>query len=140
MTKEKNEADTNLSKELQGIVDSVSNLNVLQISQLVKAMEDKFGVTASAPVVMATAVTGANGQEATAAEEKASYKVVLKSDGGKKIPVIKALREIKTNLGLKEAKELVDEAPSVVEEDADKELAEKIKKKLEEAGAEISLE
>lgn len=114
-------------------------MNVLQLSKLVKALEEKFGVTAAVPIT-ATASATAAGEQGTASEEKDSSKVILKSDGGKKIPVIKALRKIRADLGLKEAKELVDNLPSTVEEDADKEKAEEIKKILEEAGAEVELQ
>ncbi|MBU0708699.1 50S ribosomal protein L7/L12 [Patescibacteria group bacterium] len=133
------EQATQVSKELQKIIDAISKLNVLQLSELVGALEDKFGVTANTPTLAAIPAADANGQEA-ANEEKDSFKIILKSDGGKKIPVIKALREIRADLGLKEAKDLVDNLPSVIEEEAIKEKAEEIKKKLEAAGAEVSLE
>lgn len=126
-----------VSSELQKIIDQISELNVLQLSELVEALEDKFGVTAAAPV--AAVAAGATEQN-NGREEKDAYNVVLKSDGGQKIPVIKALRKIKADLGLKEAKELVDQAPSAIEEDVDKDKAEEIKKELEEAGAEVELQ
>lgn len=120
-------------KSLQ-ILEQIKSLTILELSDLVKAVEEEFGVSAAAPV----AVAGAAGAAAPAAEEKTEFDVVLKSFGAKKLDVIKAVREI-TGLGLKEAKDLVEGAPKNVKEGASKEDAEEIKKKLEEAGAEVEL-
>lgn len=117
------------------IMSAIEGMTVLELSELVKAMEEKFGVSAAAPVAVA-AVAGAPAGEAAA--EKDSFDVILASAGDKKINVIKVVREI-TGLGLKEAKELVDGAPKPVKEGAAKAEAEEIKAKLEEAGATIEL-
>ena len=116
------------------ILDAIKELTIIELADLVKAVEEEFGVSAAAPV----AVAGAAGAAAPAAEEKTEFDVVLKSFGAKKLDVIKAVREI-TGLGLKEAKDLVEGAPKNVKEGASKEDAEEIKKKLEEAGAEVEL-
>ena len=115
------------------IMEAIENMTVLELSELVKAMEEKFGVSAAAPVAVA-AVGGA----AAAAEEKDEFNVVLASAGDKKINVIKAVREA-TGLGLKEAKALVDGAPAAVKENVAKAEAEELKAKLEEAGATVEL-
>jgi len=125
------------SKSLEDILSTVENMTVLELSELVKALEDKFGVSAQAMVAAAPAA-GAATAGAAPAEEKSEYDVELKSPGQKKIEVIKAVRQI-TSLGLKEAKELVDKAPNVVKEKVSQEEAEKIKKQLEDAGAEVEL-
>ena len=117
------------------ILEAIENMTVLELSELVKAMEEKFGVSAAAPVAVA-AVGGA--APAAAEEEKTEFTVVLTSAGEKKINVIKAVREA-TGLGLKEAKELVDGAPKPVKENIGKAEAEELKKKLEEAGATVEL-
>ena len=117
------------------ILEAIENMTVLELSELVKAMEEKFGVSAAAPVAVA-AVGGA--APAAAEEEKTEFTVVLASAGDKKINVIKAVREA-TGLGLKEAKELVDGAPKPVKENVGKAEAEELKKKLEEAGATVEL-
>ena len=116
------------------ILDAIKELTIIELADLVKAVEEEFGVSAAAPV----AVAGAAAAGAPAAEEKTEFDVVLKSFGAKKLDVIKAVREI-TGLGLKEAKDLVEGAPKNVTEGASKEDAEEIKKKLEEAGAEVEL-
>ncbi|GAB4563329.1 MAG: 50S ribosomal protein L7/L12 [Geothermobacteraceae bacterium] len=118
------------------VVEFIENMSVLELAELVKELEDKFGVSAAAPVAVAAAP--AAGGEAAAAEEKDEFDVVLASAGDKKINVIKVVRAI-TGLGLKEAKEMVDGAPSTVKEAASKEEAEDIKKQLEEAGASVEL-
>lgn len=130
------EKETKLNDKQQKVVDMVSEMSVLELSQVVKALEDKFGVSAAAPVAMAAAPAAAAGAEA--AEEKDSFDVELTSFGAQKIAVIKAVRTF-TDLGLKEAKELVEAAPKVVKEGAKKEEAEQIKKTLEEAGATVTL-
>jgi large subunit ribosomal protein L7/L12 len=117
------------------VVDYLSSLSVMDIAALTKELEDKWGVSA-APIAVAGAVAGAG--EAAAAEEKTEFDVELTDIGAKKINVIKAIREI-TSLGLKEAKELVEAAPKVVKEAVSKEEAEDVKKKLEEAGATVTV-
>ncbi len=119
------------------IIEALKGMTVMDLVDLVKAIEDEFGVSASAPVMMA-AMPAAGAGAAEAAEEKTEWDVVLKEAGPKKLNVIKVLRQI-TGLGLKEAKELVDKAPSTIKEGISKEEAEDIKKKLEEAGAVIEL-
>ncbi|QTA38316.1 50S ribosomal protein L7/L12 [Thermosipho ferrireducens] len=125
---------------LEEIVSAIENLTVAELAELVKMLEDKFGVSASAPV-MAMPVAGAAAGGAAQAEEKTEFDVVLKSFGAKKINVIKIVREI-TGLGLKEAKDLVEKAgtpDAVIKEGVKKEEAEEIKKKIEEAGGEVEL-
>ena len=127
-----------VTKEAQAVIDSVEKMTVLELSQLVKALEDKFGVVAAAPVAMAApAAAGGSGEDAGDAAD-ATVDVILKSAGDKKIQVLKAVREV-TGLGLKEAKELVDSAPKAVKEGVSKEEAETLKKQLEEQGAEIEI-
>lgn len=116
------------------IMQAIEEMTVLELSELVKAMEEKFGVSAAAPVAVAAAPAAAG----AAAEEKTEFDVILASAGDKKINVIKVVREV-TGLGLKEAKALVDGAPAPVKEGASKEDAEALKAKLEEAGATVEL-
>lgn len=116
------------------IMQAIEEMTVLELSELVKAMEEKFGVSAAAPVAVAAAPAAG----AAAAEEKTEFNVILASAGDKKINVIKVVREV-TGLGLKEAKALVDGAPAPVKEGASKEDAEALKAKLEEAGATVEL-
>ncbi|MBI3120415.1 MAG: 50S ribosomal protein L7/L12 [Candidatus Kerfeldbacteria bacterium] len=123
-------------KKFQALITQIEGMSVLELSELVKVLEKKFGVSAAAPVVMAGAVAG--GAAAEEVEEKTSFNVELTETGGNKIAVIKVVREV-TEKGLKEAKELVDGAPTVVKEGVSKEDAEKIKAKLEEAGAKVTL-
>ncbi len=129
-----------LSEKAQGILDTVEGLTVLELANLVKALEDKFGVTASAPagMVVAGGVPGAGAPGAAPAEEKTTFTVVLQSIGAQKIQVIKEIRAV-TTLGLKEAKDLVEAAPKTVKEGIPKDEAEKIKKQLEGVGAKIEL-
>jgi len=122
--------------KVEEILDAIGSLTVLEAAELKKAMEEKFGVSAAAPVAAVAAMPGAGVAEAE--EEKYEFDVILSSIGDKKIQVIKALREV-TSLGLKEAKELVDGAPSTIKEAASKEEAEQIKAKLEEQGASVEL-
>ena len=129
-------SDVELSDKAQKILDMVKELPVLELANLVKAMEDVFGVSAAAPVAMMAG--GAAGGDAGAAAEKDSFDVELTSAGGSKINVIKVVREI-TGLGLKEAKDIVDGAPKNIKEGVKKEEAEEIKTKLEEAGASVEL-
>ena len=123
--------------DLEKIADDLSNLTVLEAAELSKLLEEKWGVSAAAPVAVAAA-PGAGGGEAAAAEEKDEFDVVLAGVGDKKINVIKEVRAI-TGLGLKEAKDLVESAPKAVKEGVAKDEAEEIKKKLEEAGASVEL-
>jgi large subunit ribosomal protein L7/L12 len=122
------------------VIEFIANMSVLELSQFIKELEEKFGVTAAAPVAAVAAVApqaGAAG-EAAPAEEKTEFDVILAEVGGNKINVIKVVREI-TGLGLKEAKELVESAPKPVKTGVSKEEAEEIKKKLEEAGAKVEI-
>lgn len=116
------------------ILNAISEMSVLELSELVKAIEDKFGVSAAAPVAVAAAAPAA----AAAEEEKTEFDVILKDVGAQKIQVIKAVREI-TGLGLKDAKAIVDGAPKVVKTGVAKAEAEEMKKKLEEAGATVEM-
>lgn len=116
------------------LLDAIGSLTVLEAAELKDKMEDKFGVTAAAPVAMAAAVAGPGAE----AEEQTEFDVILAGIGDKKIQVIKAVREV-TSLGLKEAKDLVDNAPNPVKEGVSKEEAEAIKAKLEEQGATVEL-
>ena len=116
------------------IIEAIKNMTVLELNELVKACEEEFGVSAAAPV----AVAGVAAPGAAAAEEQTEFTVVLEAAGAEKIKVIKAVREI-TGLGLKEAKELVDGAPSNVKEGVEKAEAEAIKKQLEEVGATVAM-
>jgi len=123
------------SEKIQQILDMVKEMSVLELSELVKAFEDEFGVSASAPVAMAAVAAPA---AAEAAEEKTEFDVILASAGAQKLQVIKVVREL-TGLGLKESKELVDNAPKPVKEGISKEQAEEIKAKLTEAGATVEI-
>jgi large subunit ribosomal protein L7/L12 len=116
----------------------LENANMLEISELIKEIEDKFGVTAAAPVAIAGGAALAEGDAAGSAEEKTEFDIELTGVGEKKINVIKVIRTI-TSLGLKEAKELADNAPSMVKEAVSKDEAEEVKKQLEEAGATVTL-
>jgi large subunit ribosomal protein L7/L12 len=120
----------------QDVVEFISSMSVLELSELVKELEEKFGVSAAAPVAVSGAPAGQAAQ--AEAEEKTEFDVILSQVGDKKIQVIKAIRAI-TGLGLKEAKALVDEAPKPIQEGASKEEAEDIKKQLEEAGATVEI-
>ena len=122
------------SEKITNIVEEIKTLTILELADLVKAVEEEFGVSAAAPV----GVVAAAGAAAPAAEEKTEFDVVLKEFGAKKLDVIKAVREI-TGLGLKEAKEMVESAPKAVKEGVSKDEAESIKKSLEEAGAEVEV-
>jgi len=120
----------------QDILDAIGSMSVLELSQLIKDMEDKFGVSAAAPV--AAAAPAAGGAPAAAAEEKTEFTVMLMAAGENKVNTIKAVREV-TSLGLKEAKDLVDGAPKPIKEGINKAEAETIKKKMEEAGAKVEV-
>ncbi len=129
--------ETSLSDNSQKIIEGIEKMSVLELNELVKALEDKFGVIAAAPVAIAGAAAGT---DAAAANDDASstVSVVLTDCGDKKIQVLKAVREV-TGLGLKEAKQLVDSVPKEVKEDIEKDEAEKIKKTLEEQGAKVEI-
>jgi large subunit ribosomal protein L7/L12 len=131
---EKRQMTANISR--QDVIDYIANMTVLELSEFVKELEEKFGVSAAAPVAMVAAAPAA--QAAEAAPEKTEFDVVLTGSGDKKIQVIKEVRAI-TGLGLKEAKALVDGTPGKVKEGVSREEAEKIKKQLEEAGATVEI-
>jgi large subunit ribosomal protein L7/L12 len=120
------------------LIKAISSLSVVELSELVKALEEKFGVSAAAPVALAATPVAGSAAPATGGEEKSEVNVVLASIGASKINVIKVVREV-TGLGLKEAKDLVDGAPKTVKENVAKAEAEEIKKKLTEAGATVEL-
>ena len=122
------------SEKITNILEEIKSLTIVELADLVKAVEEEFGVSAAAPV----GVVAVAGAAAPAAEEKTEFDVVLKSFGAKKLDVIKAVREI-TGLGLKEAKEMVEGAPKTVKEGVSKDEAESLKKTLEEAGAEVEV-
>ncbi|MFA5158994.1 MAG: 50S ribosomal protein L7/L12 [Candidatus Omnitrophota bacterium] len=131
--------EVKLSEKLQSILTSIETLSVLELAELVKALEVKFGVSAAAAAPVAIAAGGAVAAGgAAAADEKTSFTVVLVSAGDKKINVIKEIRTV-TSLGLKEAKDLVEGAPKTIKEDVNKEEAEKIKKVLEAQGAKVEI-
>ena len=120
------------------VINWLSNQSVIEIADLVKELEDKWGVSAAAPVAAVAAAPGAAEANASSQEEKTEYDVILKSFGGNKIAVIKEVRSI-TGLGLKEAKDLVESAPKPIKEAIDKNESEEIKKKLEAVGAEVEI-
>ena len=120
------------------LLDAFKEMTLIELSEFIKAFEEQFDVTAAAPVAMAVAGPGGGGAAAPVEDEKDEFDVVLESDGGKKIQVIKVVREI-TSLGLKEAKDAVDNTPSTLKEGISKAEAEEIKKKLEEQGAVVEL-
>ena len=131
--------EVKISEKLQNILTSIETLTVLELAELVKALEVKFGVSAAAAAPVAIAATGgAAAGGAAAADEKTSFTVILASAGDKKINVIKEIRTV-TSLGLKEAKDLVEGAPKTIKEDVNKEEAEKIKKVLEAQGAKVEI-
>lgn len=123
-----------MSDKVAKMIEDVKSLTVLELSELVKALEEEFGVSAAAPVAVAAAPAAA----AAPAEEKTEFDVILKNIGAQKIQVIKAVREI-TGLGLKEAKDLVDAAPKAIKEGVSKDDADSMKEKLEKAGAEVEV-
>lgn len=120
------------------MIEAIKRMSVLELSELVKALEEEFGVSAAAPVAVAAAPGAGAAPEAAAEEEKTSFDVILSSTGDKKIQVIKVVRSL-TSLGLKEAKALVDEAPKPVKEGVNKDEAERAKAQLEEAGATVEI-
>ncbi len=138
MTEEKKEVE--VPEKFKKLVTEIEKMSVLELSELVKVLEDKFGVSAAAPVMMGAAMAGAAGasEAGAAAEEKTEFDVEVTAAGASKINVIKVVREV-TGLGLKDAKDLVDAAPKVIKERVAKAEAEEMKKKLEEAGATVTL-
>ena len=139
MPEEKKE-EIKLTGDAKKIMDAIEKMTVLELNDLVKALEDKFGVSAAAPVMMgAMPAAGANGGETEPIEEKTEFDVILADSGANKIAVIKAVREINQALGLVEAKSLVESAPKPVLEGVKKDRAEEAKKKLTEAGAKVEL-
>jgi large subunit ribosomal protein L7/L12 len=127
-----------MSDKLQGIVDQIKELTLLEASELVKMMEETFGVSAAAAAVAAPAAGGGGGEAAAPAEEQTEFDVILQAAGGQKINVIKVVREV-TALGLKEAKDLVEAAPKAVKEGVSKEEAETVRQKLADAGATVEV-
>ena len=125
--------------KLEKLVDDLSSLTVLEAAELAKLLEDKWGVSAAAPVAMAAAAGGAAAAPAEAAEEQTEFTVILTGAGEKKINVIKEVRTVRPDLGLKEAKDLVEGAPQNIKENVSKQEAEDIKSKLEAAGATIQI-
>jgi|SRR3989338_1807603 len=131
------EVKTEVPEKFKSLVESIDKLSALELSELVKILEDRFGVSAAAPMMMA-GVPAAGGAGAAAAEEKTDFTVELTEAGSNKIAVIKVVREV-TGKGLKEAKDLVDGAPKAIKENVPKAEAEELKKKLEEAGGKVVL-
>ena len=129
--------EVKVPEKFQKLVTEIEKMSVLELSELVKVLEEKFGVSAAAPMMMG-AMPAAGGAEATAVEEKTEFDVEVTAAGASKISVIKVVREV-TGLGLKDAKDLVDAAPKVIKEKAPKKDAEEMKKKLEAAGATVTL-
>ncbi len=137
--KEEKKPDVKVSAKLSKLIEEIEKLSVLELSELVKALEVKFGVTAAAPMAMATAAGSPAGTSDEGASEQTTFNVILADGGANKISVIKAVREIVPTLGLKEAKDLVDGAPKPVVEGVNKENAQEAKTKLEAAGAKVEL-
>lgn len=131
--------ETKVSDKVQKIVDAVKELSLMEVSDLVKALEDTFGVTAAAPMMMAGAMPAAGAAAAAPAEEQTEFTVILKDAGANKIGAIKAVRTLKPELGLGEAKAFVEKVPATVLENVKKEDAEAAKKTLEEAGCVVEL-
>ena len=127
-----------MSVTKEDVIEFISNMTVLELSELVKDLEEKFGVSAAAPVAVAAAGAAPAGDAGAPAEEKTEFDVILKEVGGQKIKVIKEVRAV-TGLGLKEAKELVESAPKPVKEAVSKDEAEKIKEQIEGAGATVEI-
>jgi large subunit ribosomal protein L7/L12 len=134
----KAEATEEMELSNEQILKAVEKMPVLQLAELIKLVEERFGVSAAAPMAVAAAPSGGGGQAAAAVEEKTAFDVILASAGDKKIQVIKVVREL-TSLGLKEAKDLVEAAPKAVKTGVSKEEAESMKKKLEESGAKAEI-
>ena len=136
---EENAPEINLSDKAQEILDSIENLSVMELADLVKALEEKFGVSAAAPVAVAGAAPAAGGEAAEEEEEKTAFSPMLTEIGNQKIKVIKEVRAV-TSLGLKEAKDFVDgDLPAAIKEDVSEEEANKIKEQVESAGAKVEI-
>ena len=129
-----------MATKIEDALDIIKGMTLLELRDLNKAIEEEFGITAAAPMMMAAGPAAAGGEAAAPEEEKTEFTVVLKSFGENKINVIKAVREVVSGLGLKEAKDLVEAAPTKVKEGITKDEAESIRAKLSEAGADISVE
>lgn len=138
--KEEKKASKEVSKDLEAIIEKIEKLSVLELADLVHALEDKFGVTAAAPMAMAAGPAAGGAPSGEPAEEKTSFNVVLTNAGANKIGAIKAVREIVPTLGLKEAKDLVESAPKPVLEGVNKATADEAKAKLTAAGATVELQ
>ena len=138
-TDSKEKTQTKVPAKFKSLVEEVEKLSVVELSELVKVLEDRFGVSAAAPMAAAPAAGSTETGEAAAEEGKSEFTIILKEAGEKKIDVIKAVREI-SGLGLAESKAVVDGAPKTVKENAPKDEAEAAKKKLEDAGAKVELE
>lgn len=139
MTEEKvDKKEVEVPEKFKKLVEEIEKMSVLDLSELVKVLEDKFGVSAAAPMMMGAMPAAGAADGAGAAEEKSEFDIEVTATGASKINVIKAVREI-TGLGLKDAKDMVDAAPKVIKEGVAKEEAEETKKKLEEAGATVTL-
>jgi len=136
-TEDKQETKVEVPKKFKDLVQQIEEMSVLELSELVKVLEDKFGVSAAAPVAVAAVGAAAGGEQADA-EEKSSFNVELADAGAQKIAVIKAVREA-TQMGLKDAKDLVDKAPTTIKENVPKEEAEALKKAIEAAGGKVEL-
>jgi len=134
--KQDEKKEVEVPKKFKSLVEEIEKMSVLELAELVKILEDKFGVSAAAPVAAIAAAPGA--EDGAGEEEKSEFDVELTAAGGQKIQVIKAVKEI-TGKGLKDAKDVVDKAPTVIKEKVAKEEAEELKKKLEEAGATVEL-
>jgi large subunit ribosomal protein L7/L12 len=130
--------EVEVPEKFKALVEQIEKMSVLELSELVKVLEEKFGVSAAAPMMAMAGMPAAGGEAGEAAEEKSDFDIELVASGDAKINVIKVVREI-TGKGLKEAKDLVDAAPKVIKEKAPKAEAEEIKKKLEDAGATVNL-
>ncbi len=133
-------AEEKTNKKLDELISTIEELSVLELNELVKALEEKFDISAQPAAVAAAPAADGNGDDDGEKEEKSAYSVVLKGAGDNKIAVIKAVRSIDQSVGLKEAKELVESAPKTLLENAPAEEAEEAKKTLEEAGAEVELQ
>ena len=135
---QKNEKEEAVPAKFKELVEKIEGLNIVELSELVKVLEKKFGVSANVPMAAFQAPAASEAQEGPGVEEKSSFKVELKDSGGQKIQVIKVVKEI-LGIGLKEAKDFVDAAPKTIKDGVNKEEAEEIKKKLEEAGAAVEV-
>ncbi len=139
MTEEKDKKqEVEVPKKFKSLIEEIEKMSVMDLAELVKVLEEKFGVSAQAPVAVAAVAPASGGEPGAAAEEKNVFDVELTASGENKIGVIKALREF-IQLGLKETKDLVDAAPKIVKENVEKEEAEKMRKSLEAAGAKVTL-